>query len=109
MNESNFSSLDEIRTNIDKIDKEIVTLLSKRGDCVKQAARFKESVANVKDSQRLEQIIQKVTSYAKDIGFDPLTIEIIYRNMVDAFIQLEMKTYTNLRESAESHTDMKYE
>ncbi len=108
MNESNFSSLDEIRTNIDKIDKEIVTLLSKRGDCVKQAARFKASAANVKDPQRLEQIIQKVTSYAKDIGFDPFTVEIIYRNMIDAFIHLEMKTYTNLRESTVSYTDMKY-
>ncbi len=100
MNESNFSSLDEIRTNIDKIDKEIVILLSKRGDCVKQAARFKTSAANVKDSQRLEQIIEKVTAYAKEINFDPSTIEIIYRNMIEAFIQLEIKTYTTMRESA---------
>ncbi len=100
MNEFNFSSLDEIRTKIDKIDKEIVILLSKRGECVKQAARFKTTAANVKDSQRLEQIIEKVTSYAKEMGFDSLTIEIIYRNMIEAFIQLEMKTYTESKESS---------
>ncbi len=99
MNESNFSSLDEIRTNIDKIDKEIVILLSQRGEFVKQAARFKTTAANVKDSKRLEQIIEKVTSYAREIGFDPFTIVIIYRNMIEAFIQLEMKTFADLGES----------
>ena len=84
MNESDFSSLDEIRTSIDKIDKEIVNLLSKRGEFVKQAAKFKTDAANVKDSKRLEQIIEKVTSYAQEIGFDPFTIEIIYRDMIEA-------------------------
>jgi isochorismate pyruvate lyase len=99
MTESNFSSLEEIRTNIDKIDREIVILLSKRGECVKQAARFKTTAANVKDLKRLEQIIEKVTSYAREFGCDPFTIEIIYRNMIEAFIQLEMKTFADLGES----------
>jgi isochorismate pyruvate lyase len=101
MNEydSDFSSLDEVRANIDKIDKEIVSLLCQRGEYVKQAARFKTTASNIKDSQRLEQIVQKVTSYAKAHNFDPFTIESIYRNMIDAFIQLETKAYENLQRS----------
>lgn len=96
---STFSSLDEIRANIDKIDKEIVGLLCERGEFVKQAARFKTNASNIKDSQRLEQIVEKVTSYAKERGFDPFTIESIYRNMIDAFIQLEIKSYEHLKGS----------
>jgi isochorismate pyruvate lyase len=101
MNEfdSDFSSLDEIRANIDKIDKEIVSLLCRRGEYVKQAARFKSTASKIKDSQRLEQIVQKVTSYAKAHNFDPVTIESIYRNMIDTFIQLETKAYENLQRS----------
>ncbi|MGN6346433.1 MAG: chorismate mutase [Candidatus Nitrosocosmicus sp.] len=101
MNEfdSNFSSLDEIRADIDKLDKEIVGLLCKRGEYVKQAARFKTTASNIKDSKRLEQIVEKVTSYAKDHRFDPFIIETIYRNMIDIFIQLETKAYENLKES----------
>jgi isochorismate pyruvate lyase len=95
----NFSSLDEIRANIDKLDNEIVILLCKRGECVKQAARFKRTTAHIKDQQRLEQVIEKVTSYAKDLGFDPFTIEVIYRHMIDAFIQLEKKAFANLKDS----------
>ena len=95
----NFSSLDEIRANIDKLDNEIVILLCKRGECVKQAARFKTTTAHIKDQQRLEQVIEKVTSYAKEVDFDPFTIEVIYRHMIDAFIQLEKKAFANLKDS----------
>jgi isochorismate pyruvate lyase len=100
MTKSNFSSLDEIRSNIDKIDKEIVILLSKRGELVKQAARFKSNTANIKDLKRLEQIIEKVTLYAKEVNFDPFTIEKIYRYMIDVYIQLETRTYDDLRETS---------
>ncbi len=99
MDDPKFLSLDEIRTNIDEIDKEIVILLSKRGNCVKQAARFKTTPDHIRDAKRLEQIIEKVTLYAKDIDFDPFTIETIYRNMLEAFIQLEMRSYADLRGS----------
>ena len=95
----NFSSLDEIREYIDKLDREIVILLAKRGECVKQAAQFKTTKANIKDLQRLEQVIEKVTSYAKEVDFDPFTIEVIYRHMIDAFIQLEIKAFTKLKDS----------
>ena len=97
MGEPNLSSLDEIRSNIDEIDKEIVVLLCKRGELVKHAARFKPHPSNVKDLKRLEQIIEKVTSYAKEVNFDSFTIENIYRNMIEQYIQLEMKTYSDLR------------
>jgi len=99
MGEPNLSSLDEIRSNIDEIDKEIVVLLCKRGELVKHAARFKPHPSNVKDLKRLEQIIEKVTSYAKEVNFDSFTIENIYRNMIEQYIQLEMKTYSDLRGS----------
>jgi isochorismate pyruvate lyase len=100
--ESGLSSLGEIRSEIDKIDKEIVVLLCRRGELVKQAASFKPNPANVKDLKRLEQIIEKVTSYAKEMNFDSFTIEKIYRNMIEQFIQLEMKTYSDLRSNSDN-------
>src|ERR1044072_6631888 len=99
MDAPKFLSLDQIRTNIDEIDKEIVILLAKRGNCVKQAARFKTTLDHIRDEKRLDQIIEKVTLYAKEVDFDPFTIEIIYRNVLEAIIQLQMKSYADLRES----------
>jgi chorismate mutase len=99
MDAPKFLSLDQIRTIFDEIYKEIVVLLSKRVNCVKQASWFKTTPDHIRDEKRLEQIIEKVTLYAKEVDFDPFTIETIYRNMLEAFIQLEMKSYADLRES----------
>ena len=99
MDNFDFTSLKEIRANIDKLDKELVLLLCKRGEFVKQAARYKKNISDVRDSERLEQIIEKVTMYAKDFDFDPLTIEIIYRSMIESFIKLEQNTYLDLKRS----------
>ena len=97
MDTCDFSSLNEVRVNIDKLDKEIVLLLCRRGEFVKQAARYKKDVSDVRDSKRLEQIIEKLTAYAKDLNFDPFIIEIIYRSMIETFIILEEITYTDLK------------
>jgi isochorismate pyruvate lyase len=40
-------SLDEVRAHIDRLDREIVQLLSARGYYVSEAARFKTSSADV--------------------------------------------------------------
>ena len=89
-------SLSEVRENIDNLDRQIVILLAKRGEYVKQAALFKTDSNAIEDKGRLEQVIKKVSSYAKEIDFDPLIIEKIYRNMIDIFIQLEFVTFDKL-------------
>lgn len=53
------SSLNEVRENIDKIDREIVALLAKRGDFVAKAASFKKTTDEVKAPNRVEQVISK--------------------------------------------------
>ncbi len=88
------SSLGEIRYHIDELDRQIVVLLARRGEYVKQAAKFKESKNNIRDINRLEQVISKVTSVAKEIGFEPGIIEQIYRNLIEIYIQLETKSYS---------------
>ena len=62
----NCRSIDDVRTRIDQIDRQIVTLLAARGAYVKQAARFKKTTDDVKAPQRVEQVIAKVTALAAE-------------------------------------------
>jgi isochorismate pyruvate lyase len=89
------SSLEEIRENIDLIDKEIVSLLVKRGNYVKQAAKFKKNISKVEDQVRINNIITKVTNYSKDMNFNPFVIEQIYRFLIQVYIQFEKETFMN--------------
>lgn len=84
------ASLDEVRTHIDHLDRQIVALLAQRGGYVKQAARFKQSAAEVHAPQRVEQVIIKVTDLADELGASPIVVESVYRAMIYAFIHSEL-------------------
>lgn len=53
-------SLEEVRANIDKIDDEMIKLIAQRGTYVMQASNFKKEEQEVKDTARVEAVIQKV-------------------------------------------------
>ena len=91
----NCSSLDEIRKNIDSIDMEIVSLLVKRGKYVQQAAKFKIDYSSIEDKKRIDDIIDKVTSYSRELKFDPTVIEKIYSYLIEVYIQFEKKKFLN--------------
>jgi isochorismate pyruvate lyase len=86
-------SLENVRENIDRIDREIVKLISERSSYVRQAARFKKTTDDVKAPNRVEQVIANKRAYAKEIGLDPDMIEKIYRTIILCFIDQELKEY----------------
>lgn len=88
-------SLEEVRSNIDRIDDEIVKLIAERTGYVKQAAMFKKSGDDVKAPARVETVIVKVRGKAEEYGADADMIEAVYREMIARFIDMEMSEYSN--------------
>lgn len=82
-------SLDEVRVNIDRIDKELIRLISERSTLVDQAAQFKKTESEVEAPKRVEQVIIKVRDLAQKENLNPDIAESIYRSMITAFIQQE--------------------
>ncbi len=92
----NCGSIKQVRANIDRIDRQIVALLAERGGYVKQAARFKKTAEDVKDPQRVEQVIANVTSWSRELGANPVVTEQVYRAMISAFINAELTEHAAL-------------
>ncbi len=90
-------SIEEVRSNINLIDEEIVKLIAKRGDFVKQAAKFKKDTADVKAPKRVEEVISKVKNLAKTVGANEEVVENVYRTMIDSFINAEMNEFEHLK------------
>jgi len=82
-------SLDEVRENIDRLDRAIIRLMAERGSFVEQAARFKTTRADVEAPTRVEQVIAKVRAIATEAGLAPDVAEAAYRAMIAAFIEIE--------------------
>ena len=57
------NSLDEVRAHIDRIDRQLVTLMAERETYVRQAARFKQTIEDVVVPARIEQIVVKVRAF----------------------------------------------
>ncbi|MDD4965286.1 MAG: chorismate mutase [Gallionella sp.] len=97
----NCTSIEEVRTNIDRIDREIVALLAERGSFVKQAASFKKSTEDVKAPQRVEQVISKVITLSQELGANPSVTEHVYRAMISGFINAELTEHAELNTGRE--------
>jgi isochorismate pyruvate lyase len=82
-------SLDDVRSAIDAIDRQLVGLVAEREQWVRQAARFKNNRAEVEAPARVEQVIGKVRALASEAGASPEVVERLYRAMIAAFIELE--------------------
>jgi isochorismate pyruvate lyase len=85
--------LQEIRKKINAIDKQIVQLLGHRYMCVKDAASHKTTTDDVKDQARVEEVITRVRHLALQNNMDSRIVEIVYRTMIDCFINSELNEF----------------
>ena len=97
----NVGSLDDVRLNIDRLDREIIGLMAERGTYVQAAAKFKISSADVEAPKRVEQVITKVRAIAEESGLEPSVAEAAYRAMIAAFIQIEHKAFETHKAAAD--------
>jgi len=89
-------TMPEVRSHIDALDTQIVSLLAQRSAYVAQAARIKPSADQIVDVQRIEAIIHRVRQMAQDQGAPPEVAEATYRAMIDAFIAFERLEFARL-------------
>ena len=87
------NNIDEVRENIDRIDKEMVQLIAERGRYVKQAAAFKRNKHQVKAEKRMESVIEKAKASAQHFGADEHLVAEIYTTMITGFVKLEMNEF----------------
>jgi isochorismate pyruvate lyase len=87
------ANLQEVRDEIDIIDREVIEALSKRFKYVIAAARFKTSEASVRSSDRFQAMLQQRREWAQESGLNPDVVENIYRDLVNYYIEEELKHY----------------
>lgn len=87
------NSLEEIRSNIDRIDNEIIKLIAERGTYVVQASAFKKDENGVRDTGWVEKVIAKVRAKAEEYGADSDMVEALYREMISRFVNMELSEF----------------
>jgi isochorismate pyruvate lyase len=89
------NSLEEVRTEIDEIDDQLVKLISTRSHLIRQAASFKNSVDEVKAEDRIDFILQKVRHAAIQADVSPNMISELFKIMIDEMVETEISEFRN--------------
>jgi len=90
---SECKNMDDIRLEIDTIDKELISLISRRAKYVNKAADFKKSETDVKAPKRVEQMLAQRKIWAEEQNINPSFIEKLFSDMVNYFINKEMQEW----------------
>ncbi|VTM12873.1 Salicylate biosynthesis protein pchB [Raoultella terrigena] len=93
-----FTSIEDVRSRIDRIDSELVKMIAQRAECVKAAAAFKTDSSAVRAPERVQQVIDRVREKATEAGLPEVIIEKVYRCMIGAFIEYELEQHQQLQQ-----------
>lgn len=82
-------SMDEVRAEIDRIDRVLVALIAERQSYIEAAARIKDHESDVRVEWRIEDVVAKVLSAAKREGLSPEIAEPVWRELIERCIAHE--------------------
>ncbi|BDB15124.1 isochorismate lyase [Acidithiobacillus sp. 'AMD consortium'] len=85
--------MEDIRAEIDCLDKTIIMLIGKRFQYVQAAAKFKASESSVRAPERFKAMLQQRRIWAHEQGLSPDAIEKLYSDLVNHFIKEEMEMW----------------
>ena len=92
-----FKNLKEVRKNIDNVDTRLVKLIAEREFYAKEAVKFKIDRSQIIDRKRINTVLIRVKKLSKKYKVNRLTIEKIWKLMIQNFIVLENKLFKKLK------------
>lgn len=86
--------MDEVRVEIDRLDRALVELMAERFTYVDRAWQLKGDPSQATVPWRIQQVIDKVRGHADSHGLPPELAEALWRQMIGWFIQYEEQQMT---------------
>jgi isochorismate pyruvate lyase len=86
------ADMSQVRSEIDRIDGELVRLIAERFGYVERAWQLKKNPSEARVPWRIQQVIDKVKAHAEERGLPPEMVEMVtaqWRNMIGWFVQYE--------------------
>ncbi|RKD90540.1 chorismate mutase [Mangrovibacterium diazotrophicum] len=92
-------TIEEVRQEIDRIDREVMELLARRQDYVCEIIRFKKDEESIVAQGRQDQLYQQRREWAEELRLSPEMIEEVYKTMVRHNIQKELELHKQTKNS----------
>ena len=93
MSPLNKKKLDLLRTKLDKLDGELLTIIKKRSALVKDVLKLKVYKKEIIDQKRINFILKKIRKKSIKLKIDPKVTNRIWKNMIWSFIDFENRNF----------------
>ena len=93
MSPTNKKKLYLIRTKLDKLDNELLKLISKRSNLVNEVLKVKIHKKEIIDQKRINFILKKIKKKSIQLNIDPKITNRIWKNMIWSFIDYEKRNF----------------
>jgi isochorismate pyruvate lyase len=93
-------AMPELRQQIDRLDRDLVTLLAERQRYIERAAQIKQNRGAVHDQARIEDVVAKVLAAAREKGLSADIAEPVWRTLIDRSIAHEFVAFDRQAQSA---------
>lgn len=90
------TTMSEVRTAIDSLDRRLVELLAERMRYIEAAARIKTERSAVRDEWRKADVIAKVRAAAKEAGFPEQLAAQLWDVLVEGSIAHEFRRFDSI-------------
>jgi len=92
-------TMSDVREQVDRIDGELIALLTQRFACMDAAARIKQDREAVRDEGRKAQVLENVKQLAAAAGVPVPTMAAIWEMLVETSISYEFEKWDQMRDS----------
>ncbi|KAG1719756.1 chorismate mutase, partial [Suillus lakei] len=83
------SSLDQVREQLNTIDAQLLQLLSTRASYVREATRYKATIADVNVPSRNQEVIQGAVDAAPSVHLPQIVAKKVYEGMINSSVLFE--------------------
>jgi len=91
------NTLEEARTEIDKVDEMIVEMIALRNNYIKQIAQFKTSIEEIKSDERIADVVSRARTKAIELDLSPNLINDVFIRLIDEMVETEVAEFRNFK------------
>ena len=85
--------LNKIRSELDKLDNDLIKIIKKRTNLVKKVLALKERKNQIVDQKRIKIILRNIKKKSINNKIDPKITNRIWKNMIAAYIDFEKRNF----------------
>ena len=80
---------DRLRADLNKIDSSLLSLFKDRFALIHEASLIKKNTNEIRDHDRIEEVISGIRAQSKDLGLDENSMEYLWRFLIELSIRYE--------------------